>query len=201
MTRKNVGFMSLSDLQEIIRELEKEYDEPPRKKFRRLEIIKRNTINLDQAEQILIDKFSTITLSDDEDNITQIYLKLVRQNGNMIWKVPRNRRNERIYLEAVKQNSEVLIHIPAEDKTEDICIAAVRKNGYMLDSVPDKWRTGKLCLIAVKQDGYALISVPERLKTVEICTAAIKQNKDATKDVPQKVWKVICSKFVEKFEV
>jgi len=87
----------------------------------------------------------------------------IRQNGDAIYRVPKDLRTPEMYLESIKAGF-TLRWVPEHLRTLEMCLEAVKKNGNALQWVPEHLRTFEMCLEAVKKDRHALEHVPKNLK-------------------------------------
>lgn len=135
----------------------------------------------------------------DQENIMNIYLAAVQQNGLVLRYCRQDKVTESLSLAAVQQNGLALLCV--ENQTEQICLAAVNQNGYALNDsdirnyavclaaiqhTPLALRFVKkalvsedyaeLCMTAVSADGIALGFVLPDDQTSELCLTAVTQN-------------------------
>lgn len=87
-------------------------------------------------------------------------------------------------LKIVRNDGRALKRVPEHLKSAELCSLAVQENCHALEYVPEALRTPELCLAAVQRAGALLAFVPEERKTPEICRAALQDCFLALQHVP-----------------
>lgn len=131
-----------------------------------------------------IDIFRTQTNVKLAENMPEEYLKIVREDGLLLQKVPKTMKTEQLCLEAIKQNGDALRYVPKAILTKEICLEAVKQDGLALLYIPDVFQTEGVYMAAVKQNGIALRFVPMQQRKKQICKDALKSSALALAYVP-----------------
>ena len=114
----------------------------------------------------------------------QFALNAVRQNGNFLMSVPRERRDRETCTVAVRQAPNMLTCVPDWLKDHDMCLSAVSANGSLLHTVPEELRGRHVCEVALKTCGRMLQCVPLHLRDRKMCMIALANEGGALTDVP-----------------
>jgi len=90
----------------------------------------------------------------------EVYLAMVKENGDNLYSVPDKFRTPEVCLAAAKESDAAFLYMSEAQRTPEIYLAMVRKKGWNLCFVPEKLRTPKICLEAISQDPGTIVWSP-----------------------------------------
>ena len=112
------------------------------------------------------------------------WLGKVRQDGNLLSKVPEKFKTYKVCLASVKQEGAALEYVPESMMNKEICFEAIRNNGWSLEFVPLEFADFEMYETAVGQFGGALKFVPKEFINESLCLKAVIASVRALKYVP-----------------
>lgn len=109
---------------------------------------------------------------------TNLYLKVVKENGEVLEHIPVNRRNSLICETSIDNTWEALEHVPDNiENYNELCMKAININGMALGLVTETKRTDLMKLTAVSKNWEALKLIKDDANHYEkLCEIAIDQN-------------------------
>ena len=161
-----------------------------------------------RLEELKNNTFKTAT---KEFTDKEFLIEILRKNGYLLEKVPKNMIGKEVALETVKfytpsikyvpkdlidkkiaievaKNSRYFMKfLPQEVIDKDVALAALRQYNFSLTEIPREVIDKEIALLAVQQNGYSLGSVPEEIIDKDIIIEAIKNAADAIQYAPKEL--------------
>jgi hypothetical protein len=111
-----------------------------------------------------------------KEQTDELCLRAVRQNGEALKYIDKDKKTEILYMEAINEkSSHSLYYIEDDEITYDMCVKAVTIDGYNLKYVPEDKITNELCLIAIDSYTYAIEFIPDNRITYDMCMKAVEK--------------------------
>lgn len=161
-----------------------------------------------RLEELKNNTFKTAT---KEFTDKEFLIEILRKNGYLLEKVPKNMIGKEVALETVKfytpsikyvpkdlidkkiaievaKNSRYFMKfLPQEVIDKDVALAALRQYNFSLTEIPEEVIDKEIALLAVQQNGYSLGRVPKEIIDKDIIIEAIKNAADAIKYAPKEL--------------
>ena len=161
-----------------------------------------------RLEELRNNTFKTAT---KEFTDKEFLIEILRKNGYLLEKVPKNMIGKEVALETVKFYTSSIKYVPKDliDKKiaievaknsrhfmrflpqevidKDVALAALRQYNFSLTEIPREVIDKEIALLAVQKNGYSLGSVPEEIIDKDIIIEAIKNAADAIKYAPKEL--------------
>ena len=161
-----------------------------------------------RLEELKNNTFKTAT---KEFTDKEFLIEILRKNGYLLEKVPKNMIGKEVALETVKFYTPSIKYVPKDliDKKiaievaknsrhfmkflpqevidKDVALAALRQYNFSLTEIPEEIIDKEIALLAVQQNGYSLGRVPKEIIDKDIIIAAIKNAADAIKYAPKEL--------------
>ena len=156
-------------------------------------------------------KNNTFKIATKEFTDKEFLIEILRKNGYLLEKVPKNMIGKEVALETVKfytpsikyvpkdlidkkiaievaKNSRYFMKfLPQEVIDKDVALAALRQYNFSLTEIPEEIIDKEIALLAVQQNGYSLGRVPKEIIDKDIIIEAIKNAADAIKYAPKEL--------------
>ena len=161
-----------------------------------------------RLEELRNNTFKTAT---KEFTDKEFLIEILRKNGYLLEKVPKNMIGKEVALETVKFYTSSIKYVPKDliDKKiaievaknsrhfmrflpqevidKDVALAALRQYNFSLTEIPREVIDKEIALLAVQKNGNSLGSVPEEIIDKDIIIEAIKNAADAIKYAPKEL--------------
>ncbi len=161
-----------------------------------------------RLEELKNNTFKTAT---KEFTDKEFLIEILRKNGYLLEKVPKNMIGKEVALETVKFYTPSIKYVPKDliDKKiaievaknsrhfmkflpqevidKDVALAALRQYNFSLTEIPEEIIDKEIALLAVQQNGYSLGSVPKEIIDKDIIIEAIKNAADAIQYAPKEL--------------
>jgi IMP cyclohydrolase len=108
----------------------------------------------------------------NKEQIEEICLAAVMQNGNALQFISNDRQTEAICLAAVSQNGLALKYTRDHLLTKEMCIIAISRNAFACQYI-GKFKSEEMYMLAIKESPSILMWLDEEWKTEAVCITAV----------------------------
>ena len=117
----------------------------------------------------------------------EFLIEILRKNGYLLEKVPKNKIGKEVALETVKFYTASIKYVPKDLIDKKIAIEVAKNSRYYMKFIPQEVIDKDVALAALRQYNFSLTEIPREVIDKEIALLAVQKNGNSLGSVPEEI--------------
>ena len=117
----------------------------------------------------------------------EFLIEILRKNGYLLEKVPKNKIGKEVALETVKFYTAYIKYVPKDLIDKKIAIEVAKNSRYYMKFIPQEVIDKDVALAALRQYNFSLTEIPREVIDKEIALLAVQKNGNSLGSVPEEI--------------